>query len=84
MGVLLTPIAIKQDLALEDLRGKRFAVDANGELYAMVTNTPSNGSGGIVYKLLATPEPSSCILLSFGLGRLALTGSVFHPFFSWP
>ena len=33
MGVLLTPIAIKQDLALEDLRGKRFAVDANGELY---------------------------------------------------
>ena len=33
MGVLLTPIAIKQDLALEDLRGKRVAVDANGELY---------------------------------------------------
>lgn len=33
MGVLLTPIVLKQDLALEDLRGKRFAVDANGELY---------------------------------------------------
>src|SRR2546425_8057180 len=33
MGVLLTPIVIKQDLALEDLRGKRFAVDGNGELY---------------------------------------------------
>src|SRR5690348_9233587 len=33
MGVLLTPIIVKQDLALEDLRGKRFAVDANGELY---------------------------------------------------
>src|SRR5689334_16011251 len=33
MGVLLTPIVRKQDLALEDLRGKRFAVDANGELY---------------------------------------------------
>src|SRR6185295_13521597 len=33
MGVLLTPIIIKQTLALEDLRGKRLAVDANGELY---------------------------------------------------
>src|SRR2546428_5020065 len=33
MGVLLTPIIVKQDLTLEDLRGKRFAVDANGELY---------------------------------------------------
>src|SRR5207245_2400543 len=33
MGVLLTPIIRKQDLALDDLRGKRFAVDANGELY---------------------------------------------------
>jgi len=33
MGVLLTPIIVKQDLALDDLRGKRFAVDANGELY---------------------------------------------------
>src|SRR5438477_1690951 len=33
MGVLLTPIIVKQDLALDDLRGNRFAVDANGELY---------------------------------------------------
>ena len=33
MGVLLTPIAVKRDLTLDDLRGKRFAVDANGELY---------------------------------------------------
>lgn len=33
MGVALTPIIIKQALALEDLRGKRLAVDANGELY---------------------------------------------------
>jgi len=33
MGVALTPIVLKQDLALEDLYGKRFAVDANGELY---------------------------------------------------
>ncbi len=33
MGVLLTPIIVKQQLALDDLRGKRLAVDTNGELY---------------------------------------------------
>jgi flap endonuclease-1 len=33
MGVLLTPIIVKQTLELEDLRGKRMAVDGNGELY---------------------------------------------------
>src|SRR5687767_14111260 len=33
MGVALTPIIVKQTLALEQLRGKRLAVDANGELY---------------------------------------------------
>src|SRR5437660_4796071 len=33
MGILLTPIIVKQDLTLDDLRGKRLAVDANGELY---------------------------------------------------
>jgi flap endonuclease-1 len=33
MGVALTPIIVKQTLALEHLRGKRLAVDANGELY---------------------------------------------------
>jgi flap endonuclease-1 len=33
MGVLLTPIIVKQELSLDDLRGRRFAVDANGELY---------------------------------------------------
>src|SRR5215468_2950646 len=33
MGVLLTPIIIKEPLKLDELRGKRLAVDANGELY---------------------------------------------------
>src|SRR6187402_290142 len=33
MGVLLTPIVVKDVVALADLRGKRLAVDANGELY---------------------------------------------------
>lgn len=28
-----------------------FGQDADGELYALVTNTPGNGSGGIVYKI---------------------------------
>ncbi len=33
MGVLLTPIIIKQTLELDALRGKRLAIDGNGELY---------------------------------------------------
>jgi flap endonuclease-1 len=33
MGVLLTPIVVKDTIALADLRGSRLAVDANGELY---------------------------------------------------
>src|SRR5688572_2490020 len=33
MGVLLTPIIIKQTVSLENLRGKRLAIDGNGELY---------------------------------------------------
>ena len=30
-----------------------FGEDADGELYALVTNTPANGAGGIVYKFVA-------------------------------
>jgi hypothetical protein len=40
-----------------------FGEDGNGELYAMVTNTPPNGTGGIVYKFVPVPEPSSIALL---------------------
>jgi glucose/arabinose dehydrogenase len=47
-----------------------FGQDANGELYALVTNTPANGTGGIVYKLTAVPEPSTLVLL--GLGAISL------------
>jgi hypothetical protein len=39
-----------------------FGEDGNGELYAMVTNTPPNGSGGIVYQLVAIPEPAAMML----------------------
>lgn len=35
-----------------------FGEDAFGELYAMVTNTPANGTGGIVYKIVPVPEPA--------------------------
>jgi len=40
-----------------------FGQDGHGELYALVTNTPSNGTGGILYKLVAVPEPASMTLL---------------------
>jgi glucose/arabinose dehydrogenase len=40
-----------------------FGQDGQGELYAMVTNTPSNGTGGIVYKLVRVPEPAAIVLL---------------------
>jgi hypothetical protein len=33
-----------------------FGEDGNGELYALVTNTPANGTGGIVYKLSQVVE----------------------------
>jgi len=33
MGVLLTPIVIKQQVTLNEIRGKRLTVDGNGELY---------------------------------------------------
>jgi hypothetical protein len=39
-----------------------FGEDANGELYAMVTNTPPNGTGGIVYQLIL-PEPGSIAIM---------------------
>jgi glucose/arabinose dehydrogenase len=40
-----------------------FGQDGHGELYALVTNTPSNGTGGVLYKLVAVPEPTSLTLL---------------------
>jgi flap endonuclease-1 len=33
MGVVLTPIVVKEAIRLEDLRGRAVAVDGNGELY---------------------------------------------------
>jgi hypothetical protein len=38
-----------------------FGEDASGELYALVTNTPANGTGGIVYKFAVVPEPACAL-----------------------
>ena len=38
-----------------------FGEDADGELYALVTNSPPNGAGGIVYKFAVVPEPTAAL-----------------------
>jgi flap endonuclease-1 len=59
MGVLLTPIVVKHTLALGDLRGRRVAVDANGELYQFLAlirlpdGTPLQDSHGRITSHLA-------------------------------
>ena len=65
MGVALTPIVLKQDLALEDLREKRVAVDTNGELYQFLAlirlrdGTPLKDSRGrITSKATASTDPA--------------------------
>jgi len=49
-----------------------FGEDADGELYVMVTNTPANGTGGIIYRI-EVPAPGALSLLGgaavFGLRR---------------
>jgi hypothetical protein len=53
-----------------------FGQDASGELYAMMTNTPANGTGGVVYKLVSTsvvPEPGTLVLaIVAALGVVAM------------
>jgi glucose/arabinose dehydrogenase len=48
-----------------------FGEDANGELYAMVTNTASSGAGGIIYAIRPVPEPASVALMMAGLLTIA-------------
>lgn len=49
-----------------------FGEDAEGELYALVTNTPSSGTGGIVYAIQGIPEPA--IFMQLSLGAIGLLG----------
>ena len=49
-----------------------FGEDGNGELYAMVTNTPPNGTGGIVYQFVAVPEPGSAAVIALVAGMRLL------------
>jgi hypothetical protein len=48
-----------------------FGEDAFGELYALVTNTPANGTGGIVYKF-TVPEPATALTAASGLLLLGI------------
>jgi len=69
---LLLPQFGSGDILPNQLTVHGFGQDANGELYAMVTNTPSNGTGGIVYRIEAVPEPTSLALIGVGaIGMLA-------------
>jgi len=49
-----------------------FGQDGNGELYAMVTNTPPNGTGGIVYQFVPVPEPATALLAIAMLAYFAI------------
>ena len=49
-----------------------FGQDGHGELYALVTNTPANGTGGILYKFVAVPEPATMTLLLLAAGSWLL------------
>ncbi len=44
-----------------------FGEDGSGELYVLVTNTPSTGTGGILYRIAPVPEPGTWAMLAAGL-----------------
>ena len=52
-----------------------FGQDGAGELYALVTNSPANGTGGIVYKFVAIPEPGAAALAAAGIVGLGAISS---------
>ena len=74
MGVLLTPIVVKDAIELGDLRGKRLAVDANGELYQFLAlirlpdGTPLRDSQGrITSHLSGLFYRTTRLIADFGL-----------------
>jgi glucose/arabinose dehydrogenase len=48
-----------------------FGQDGSGELYALVTNTPASGTGGIVYKFAAIPEPGCLVRAAVAAAAMA-------------
>jgi glucose/arabinose dehydrogenase len=48
-----------------------FGEDFSGELYALVTNTPASGTGGLIYRIAPVPEPSTWALWGGGVLVLA-------------
>ncbi len=50
-----------------------FGEDANGELYALATNTASSGAGGVVYAIQPVPEPA--VMMALGIGVIGLLSS---------
>src|ERR1044071_143984 len=74
MGVLLTPIVVKDTIGLADLRGRRLAVDANGELYQFLAlirlpdGTPLKDSHGrITSHLSGLFYRTTRLIADFGL-----------------
>ena len=73
MGVPLTPIIVKQTLALDDLRGRRLAVDGNGELYQflalirMADGTPLQDGGRITSHLVGLFYRTTRLIADYGL-----------------
>ena len=58
------------DTLPDELTVHGFGQDGNGELYALVTNTPPNGIGGIVFQITAVPEPSTWALFVAGIAMV--------------
>jgi flap endonuclease-1 len=73
MGVPLTPIIVKQTLALDDLRGRRLAVDGNGELYQFLAlirtpdGTPLQDNGRITSHLVGLFYRTTRLIADYGL-----------------
>jgi flap endonuclease-1 len=74
MGVFLTPIVVKKTIALADLRGRRLAVDANGELYQFLAlirlpdGTPlKDAAGRITSHLSGLFFRTTRLIADFGL-----------------
>jgi hypothetical protein len=49
-----------------------FGQDGHGELYALVTNSPANGTGGILYKFAAVPEPATFAMLVIAMSGVLI------------